>query len=180
MPCFLTLCVWAYFWKIEEFTFPFYSRTAYNGVVCQWYLVLFFSKSQWFGMIEQFCAINVCSLRSKQRHKKTATLLFCQHLQLEWFLWENNSCHPVTLEWFSTQILANSEISKLSCNLSLTHLRAEIECYELKGDLSPGMFKEIFHNSLKIRNLQGFIWKTIQVWLGSKKCFSHTNPSTFR
>ena len=30
------------------------------------------------------------------------------------------------------------------------HLRAQIDCYELKGDLSPVMLKEIFHDSLKI------------------------------
>ena len=35
MPCFLTVCVRAYFWKIAEFTFPFYQRTAYSGVVYQ-------------------------------------------------------------------------------------------------------------------------------------------------
>ena len=57
MPCFLTVCVRAYFWKITEFTFPFYQRTAYSGVVYQWCLVLFFSTSQWFGTIEQFCPI---------------------------------------------------------------------------------------------------------------------------
>ena len=33
--------------------------------------------------------------------------------------------------------LVNSEIFKLSLNLSFTHLRAQIACYELKGDLSP-------------------------------------------
>ena len=48
---------------------------------------------------------------------------------------KNNSCHPVTLEWFSIQLLVNSEIFKLLLNLSLTHLRAQSACYELKGDL---------------------------------------------
>ena len=51
------------------------------------------------------------------------------------------------LAWFSIQILVNSKIFKLSLNLSLTHLRAQIACYELKGDLSPVMLKEIFHDS---------------------------------
>ena len=41
------------------------------------------------------------------------------------------------LEWFSIQVLVNSEIFKLLLNLSLPHLRAQITCYELKGDLSP-------------------------------------------
>ena len=31
---------------------------------------------------------------------------------------------------------------KLLLNLSLTHLRAQIACYELKGDLSPVMLKK--------------------------------------
>ena len=51
------------------------------------------------------------------------------------------------VSWFSIQILVNSKIFKLSLNLSLTHLRAQIACYELKGDLSPVMLKEIFHES---------------------------------
>ena len=58
----------------EEFTFPFYSRTTYNGVVYLWYLVLFFSTSQWFGTIKQFCAINVRFLKIKTKTSKTASL----------------------------------------------------------------------------------------------------------
>ena len=61
---------------------------------------------------------------------------------------KNNFCNPVTLAWFSIQILVNSIIFKLSLNLSLPHLRAQIACYELKGDLSPKMLKEIFHDSI--------------------------------
>ena len=57
LPCFWTVCVRAYFWKIAEFTVPFYQRTAYSGVGYQWCLVMFFWTSQWFGTIEQFCAI---------------------------------------------------------------------------------------------------------------------------
>ena len=49
--------------------------------------------------------------------------------------------HPTTCK---------SENFKLSLNLSLTHLRAQRAFYELKGDLSPVMLKEIFHDSLKI------------------------------
>ena len=37
----------------------------------------------------------------------------------------------------------NSKIFKL------THLRAQIACYELKGDLSPVLLKEIFHESFE-------------------------------
>ena len=42
-----------------------------------------------------------------------------------------------------------SKIFKLSLNLSLPHLRAQISCYKLKGDLSPVMLKEIFHDSFE-------------------------------
>ena len=56
------------------------------------------------------------------------------------------------LEWFSIQLLVNSEIFKLSLNLSIIHLMAQSACYELKEDLSPVMLKEIFHDSLKILN----------------------------
>ena len=63
---------------------------------------------------------------------------------------KNNSCWPVTLEWFSIQLLDSSEIFKLPLNISPSNLRAQSACYELKGDLSPVMLKEIFHDSLKI------------------------------
>ena len=59
----------------------------------------------------------------------------------------NNFCHPVTLAWFSIQILVNSKIFKLSLNLSFTHLRAQIA---FKGDLSSIMLKERFNDSLEI------------------------------
>ena len=62
---------------------------------------------------------------------------------------KNNPCHPVTFEWCSIQILVNSKIFKLSLNLSFTHLRAQITCYELKRDLSPIMLKEIFRHSFE-------------------------------
>ena len=66
------------------------------------------------------------------------------------FYEKNDSCHPITLDWFSIQLLVNSEVFKVSLNLSLMHLRAQSACYELKEDLSPVMFKEIFHDSWKI------------------------------
>ena len=43
---------------------------------------------------------------------------------------KNNSCHPVTVEWFSKQILVNFEIFKLSIHPSLTHYGAQIYCFE--------------------------------------------------
>ena len=43
----------------------------------------------------------------------------------------NNSCHPVMLEWFSMEILVNFESFKLSSNLSLMPLRVQSACYEL-------------------------------------------------
>ena len=53
-------------------------------------------------------------------------------------------------EWFSIKLLVNSDIFKLSLNLSFMHLRALSSCYELRGGLSPVILKEIFHDSLKI------------------------------
>ena len=53
------------------------------------------------------------------------------------------------LQWLSIQILVNSKIFKLLLNLSLTHLRTQIACFQLKGDLIPVMLKELFHNSLQ-------------------------------
>ena len=40
-------------------------------------------------------------------------------------------------------------MSKLLLYLSLTHLRAQITCYELKGVLSPVMLNKIFHDSFE-------------------------------
>ena len=71
----------------------------------------------------------------------------------------------------------NSEIFKLSLNLSLTHLRAQSACYELKGDLSPVMLKEIFHGSLKVAKFTRICMENHSNVTG---CFSHTNPSNFR
>ena len=51
------------------------------------------------------------------------------------------------LAWFSIQILVNSKIFKLLLNLSLTHVRVQIACYALKGDLSPVMLNKIFPES---------------------------------
>ena len=45
------------------------------------------------------------------------------------------------LAWCSIQILVNSKNFKLSLNLSLTHFKAKIACYKLKGD-----FQDSFEN----------------------------------
>ena len=62
---------------------------------------------------------------------------------------ESHKSHPVVLAWFYIQILVNSKLFKLSCHLFLTHLRAQIVCFELKGDLSPVMLKDIFYDSFE-------------------------------
>ena len=41
-------------------------------------------------------------------------------------LYEKNFCDPVTLEWFSIQILVNFEIFKLPWNIYLKHYGAQI------------------------------------------------------
>ena len=52
----------------------------------------------------------------------------------------------------------------------------------LKGVLSPVMLlkEKHFTTDWKFRNLEGFVWKTIQAWLCGKSCFSLTNPSNLR
>ena len=62
---------------------------------------------------------------------------------------ESHESDPVMLAWFYIQILVNSKLFKMSCHLFLTHLRAQIVCYELKGDLSPVMLKDIFYDSFE-------------------------------
>ena len=88
---FKTVCVRAYFWNMTELTFPFNSRTAYNEVVYQWYLVLFFSTSQRFGTIEQFSAIKwvLCaSLRSN----------FCKNVQ-------KSMIHVYKKAWYTCRLV---------------------------------------------------------------------------
>ena len=75
-----------------------------------------------------------------------------------------------TLAWFSTQIL-NSKIFKLSLNLSLTYLRAQIASYELKGDLSPVMLKEIFLDSFEDFEISRICKETYASVTGWQKLF---------
>ena len=95
-------------------------------------------------------------------------------------------CHPVTFAWFSIQILVNSKIFKLSLNLSLTHLRAQIACYELKGDLSPVMLKEIFHDSFENFEITRICMEnhaSVTGWqklFSSYKCFQLLAAATFK
>ena len=84
------------------------------------------------------------------------------------------------LNGFPLNILVNSEIFKLSLNLSLTLLRAQSACYELKGDLSPIILKEIFHNSLKISKFTRICMENLSNVTSWQICFSRTNPSKFR
>ena len=84
---------------------------------------------------------------------------------------KNNFCYPVTLAWLSIQILVNSKIFKLSLNLSLTHLRVPIACYELKGDLSPVMLKEIFHDSFENFEITGIYMEKHASMTGWQKLF---------
>ena len=89
-------------------------------------------------------------------------------------LWQLNSIQ-------FQELLVNSEVFKLSLNLSLAHLRAQRACYELKGDLNPVILNEIFLDSLKIskiyKDLCGKPFK--RDWV-TKVGFSHTNSSNFR
>ena len=84
------------------------------------------------------------------------------------------------LAWFSIQILVNSKIFKLLLNLSLEHLRAQIACYKLKGDLSPVLLKEIFHESCENFEITRICMENHASMTGWQKLFSHTNASNFR
>ena len=88
---------------------------------------------------------------------------------------KNNFCHPVMLAWLSI-ILVNSKTFKLSFNLSLTHLRALIVCYELKGDLSHLMLK-IFHETFENFEITNHASETgWQALFFSYKCFNFRQP----
>ena len=50
----------------------------------------------------------------------------------------------------------------------------------IKRRFEPCNAKEIFHDNLKITKFTRICMETIQVWLGGRSCFSHTNPSNFR
>ena len=86
-------------------------------------------------------------------------------------------------EWFSIKLLVNSDIFKLSLNLSFTHLRALSSCYELRGGLSPVILKEIFHDSLKISKFSRICIENHSRadWVAKRGLFlAPTNPSNFR
>ena len=75
------------------------------------------------------------------------------------------------LAWFSIQILVNSKILKLSLSLSFMHLRAQIACYQLKGDLSPVMSKKIFHDSFENFEIKRTCMENHVCVTGSQKLF---------
>ena len=74
------LCL-SIFWKIAEFTFPCYWRTAYNGAVYQWYLVLFFSTSQWFGTIMESQTVQNSRIQIWSHSRITIT--FNDHIRIQ-------------------------------------------------------------------------------------------------
>ena len=91
--------------------------------------------------------------------------------------------HVINFRWtvVSIQLIVNSEIFKLSLNLSHTHLRAQSACYELKGDLSSIMLKQIFHDSLKTSKFTRICRENHSSVTGWQKLFfQHTNRSNFR
>ena len=65
---------------------------------------------------------------------------------METFVWEKKLLPP---SYACMVFHTNPLIFELSFNLSLTHLRAQIVCSELKVDWSPLMLKEIVCNSFE-------------------------------
>ena len=59
------------------------------------------------------------------------------------------------------------------------HLRAQSTCYELKGDLSPVMFKEIFHKSLKISKFTRSCMENHSSMTGWQKLFLSNKSFSF-
>ena len=72
------------------------------------------------------------------------------------------------------------KIFKLSLNLSLPYLRAQISCYKLKGDLSPVMLKEIFHDSFESFEITRICMENHASVTGWQKLFFQANTSNFR
>ena len=62
---------------------------------------------------------------------------------------KKNSCHPVTLKWFSIRLLVNSGFFKLSLTFPYAFKGSNLPVINFKGILSSVMLKEIFQDSLK-------------------------------
>ena len=70
--------------------------------------------------------------------------------KLEWLVWKNNSCLPVTLEWFSIQIFVNFDF--LNCHLSFLYAFKVLNCLLcIKRRFEP-------HNTLRniLRQFENF------------------------
>jgi len=86
-------------------------------------------------------------------------------------------CCTDRINIIKNKILVNSKIFKLLLNLSLTHLRAQIAFYELKGNLSPVMLKKIFHEGFENFEITRICMENhasvtgLQKLLFSYKCF---------
>ena len=72
---------------------------------------------------------------------------------------------------FPYTVLVNFEIFKLSLNLSLTHLRVQIACYKLKGDLGSVMLKKALYDSLKISKFTRICMENYSSVTGWQKLF---------
>ena len=78
---------------------------------------------------------------------------------------------------FHTNVKSN--IFKLPLNLSLTHLRAQIACYGLKGDLGFKESKELLHESFENFEISRICMEnhaSVTGWqklFFSYKCFHH-------
>ena len=72
---------------------------------------------------------------------------------------------------FPYTVLVNFEIFKQSLNLSLTHLRVQIACYKLKGDLGSVMLKKTLYDSLKISKFTRICMENYSSVSGWQKLF---------
>ena len=120
------LCL-SIFWIIAEFTFPCYSRTAYNGAVYQWYLILFFSTSQWFGTTMESQMVQNSRIQIWSHSRITITFAFktCKLIKFNRHL-DHIQGHTSHSTWtFQTFTFNTSKINQVQ-QASRSHSKSRI------------------------------------------------------
>ena len=98
---------------------------------------------------------------------------------------KNNFCQPVTLEWFSIQILVNFDVFKLSWNISLsiTGLKSPFNSQQVLWALK--CVRKRFNDSLKISEftmscIETTVYRQLITWsTNAKKAYFWTEGNIF-
>ena len=98
---------------------------------------------------------------------------------------KNNFCQPVTLEWFSIQILVNFDVFKLSWNISLsiTGLKSPFNSQQVLWALK--CVRKRFNDSLKISEftmscIETTVYRQLIAWsTNAKKAYFWTEGNIF-